>query len=134
MSILRHINNELLLALWLLQQMARDQKEYVILEHNVLCTLFGQARISGQKITSFSFALASIFPCIKTRKDWHGRTILHLYPNDKGAGVNAKSISKLPQQQEAEDAIGISWKKVIIDEYTPNRKKAQTLYSKDFRF
>lgn len=134
MNILRHINNELLLALWLLQQMAKEQKECVVLEHNVLCRLFNQSRISGQKINAFSSTIEPIFPCVKTRKDWHGRTVLYLYPTDEGIGVKSKSISELPQQQEAEEAIGIRWKKVIIDEYTPNRKEAHNLYKENFRF
>lgn len=134
MSILRHVNNELLLALWLLQQMVKDQKEYILLEHSLLCALFNQSRISDKRIGEFSKSIEPIFPCVKVARDFKGRTVLHLHPTKNGAGLKWKSISKLPKQEEAEDAIGIRWKKVIIDDYTPDRKEAYSVHKEEFRF
>lgn len=119
----RHIDNNLLLGLWLLIKANQGGKSVIRLENAFLKTLFQQSRVSDKQLENFKNDTQHIFP-FQRPLFVQSKTVLDLCTHELPEPYYREihPVSRVPTIEQMEADLGIQWKCVMVTDYDPRTK------------
>lgn len=118
---LRHIDDNLMLALWLLVKAGHAGKSAIRLENDFLHAWFGQSRVSQKKVDLLVEDIKHIFPIHRLHHTHKHQTVLdlctHAFQEEFWGALHI--VYEVPSLEQMEAELGIQWKQILISDYDP---------------